>query len=157
MCIPKEITIATVVDELHGLKNYVTRHGWQMHWDVDALILTFTGQHPNDGTKMLIIADINGYRALPPAWFFKDPFDGAQHKTFFPKPGTTRGGSGSIFGNNIICAPFNRLAYQKYGGPHGDWGPECWLNVKGHIRETNLAGMFASIIGHLKASPGMNK
>jgi hypothetical protein len=129
-----------------------------MHWDADALTLSFTGQHPNDGTKMLILADVNGYRALPPAWFFKNPLDSAQRNTFFPKPGTTRGGGGSIFhGSNTICAPFNRLAYQRYGGPHADWGLECWLNVKDHICETNLAGMFASIVGHLKASPGMNK
>ena len=90
--------------------------------------------------------DTKTSRAIPP-----DP----EH----PQPGAGKGITGSIFhSSGRICAPFNRLAYHQHGGPHNNWGgPECWLNVKGQIRETDLAGMFASIVGHLKVSPGMNK
>lgn len=159
MSVPKEVTIVTVEEELPGIESYARRHKWEIEWDKDTLTLTFTGQHPNDGTKMQVIAELQGYRALPPAWIFRDPCAINHEKIFFPEPGTSRGVHGSIFhGSNRICAPFNRLAYREHGGPHGDWcGPECWLNVKNHIRENKIAGMFASIIGHLKASPGMKK
>jgi hypothetical protein len=159
MSVPKEVTIITVEEELPGVKSYAARHNWEIEWDKDALILTFAGQHPNDGTKIQVVADLQGYRALPPAWLFRDPSTTTHEKIFFPKPGTGRGIQGSIFhGSNRICAPFNRLAYREHGGPHSNWGgPECWLNVKNHIREIYIAGMFASIIGHLRVSPGMKK
>jgi len=157
MSVPKEVTVATVEDELDGIKSYASRHGWDVSWNPEILRLTFEGIHPNDGMKVRIVANVDGYRALPPSWTFENPAESQPKQPFFPKAGTPKGGQGSIFhGSNTMCAPFNRLAYKQHGGPHGNWGgPECWLNVKGHIRETNLAGMFASIIVHLKASPGM--
>ena len=41
-------------------------------------------------------------------------------------------GSGSIFHPaRVICGPFNRLALQQHGGPHGNWGgPAARLDVR---------------------------
>jgi len=157
MTVPKAVTVATVQEELAGIEGYASRHGWTVSWDPETLRLSFEGKHPNDSTPLRVVASVDGYKALPPIWTIEDPTGGSAKQPFFPKPGTDAGVRQSMFiDKNVICAPFNRLAYKQHGGPHGDWGgPECWLDVKGHIRGTTLASMFASILSHLKASPGM--
>ncbi|HVT70443.1 MAG TPA: hypothetical protein VHF26_22040, partial [Trebonia sp.] len=101
-------------------------------------------------------ADLAGYRALPPAWTVIPPDATAPATYRFPAGGTLPGGVGSVFHNSkVICAPFNRLAYQQHAGPHSDWGgPAAWLSVRGHVRATTLAEMLAQIIMHLRYSPG---
>lgn len=152
-----KITIATVEAELSAIRQYVERHGWQMTWDPQAMRLTFEGTHPGDGAPLRIVAELTGYRGLPPSWTFEDPTD--RKIKPFPRPGKLRGGTGSIFhSSRRICAPFNRLAYKEHNGPHGDWGgPANWLQVKtnGHVRANRLADMLAVIVGHLSASPGV--
>jgi len=152
--VPRSVTIATVEDELPAVTAYAQRHDWAVNWDTEQIRLTFDGKHPADATPIRIVAAVEGYKALPPAWTFEDP---AGKRAIFPKAGSVNGKS-SIFhqGRHRICAPFNRLAYGQHGGPHSDWGgPERWLEVRGHIRATTLANMLASILGHLKASPGV--
>ena len=56
MSVPKEVTIVTVEEELPGIESYARRHDWKVEWNKDALALTFTGQHPNDGTKLQVVA-----------------------------------------------------------------------------------------------------
>jgi hypothetical protein len=147
------VTIATVEDELAAVKAYAQRHGWATAWNADQLRLTCDGKHPADATPIRIIASVEGYRALPPAWTFEDP---ASNRSLFPKGGAVNGKSSIFHGRCVICAPFNRLAYAQHGGPHSNWGgPERWLEVRGHIQATTLASMLASILGHLKASPGV--
>lgn len=160
MSIPGEVTVAIVDDELPGLLGYLNRHGWQVEWSPLELRLAVTGRHPKDGVPVRIVAALDGYRALPPAWTFEDPTGGRGGASFFPRAGSIPDGRSSIFhGKGVICAPFNRLAYKTLGGPHGDWGgPEKWLevNVPSQVRAIRLANMFAVILGHLTASPGMS-
>ncbi len=124
-----------------------------MSWEVEGLRVAFTGKHPADGIPLRIVASVDGYRALPPAWIFEDP---EGKRSLFPKAGHSAGVSSIFHSNRLICAPFNRLAYSQLGGPHSNWGgPECWLQVRRHVRATNLAGMLAVVLGHLKASLGV--
>ena len=157
MSVPVAVTVATVEEELPGIRCYAARHGWEVVWNPNEMTLRFLGEHPGDNASICLIARPDGYRALPPAWTFEPPSGGEQGHPFFPRSGSGRAGRGSVFhGTNVICAPFNRLAYKQHGGPHSNWGgPEAWLQVKGKIRETTLAGMFASILGHLRDSTGM--
>lgn len=152
-----KIAIATVEAELPAVRQYAERHGWKAAWDPEVLRLTFEGTHPGDGTSLRIVADVSGYRGLPPSWTFDAPASGKAAP--FPRPGKLRGGAGSIFhGSRRICAPFNRLAYKQHDGPHGDWGgPANWLQVQKnrHVRANRLADMLAVIVGHLHASPGV--
>ncbi|MEX2672843.1 MAG: hypothetical protein WD294_12115 [Phycisphaeraceae bacterium] len=153
-----KITIATVEAELPAVHQYAERHQWQMAWNPEALRLTFDGTHPGDGRPLRIVADVTGYRGLPPSWTFEDPANGKAK--LFPRPKNLRGNTGSIFHRNQrrICAPFNRLAYKEHGGPHGNWGgPANWLQVKKNrqVRAIHLADMLAVIVGHLHASPGV--
>lgn len=153
MTVPRSVTIATVEEELPAVTAYAQRHGWAVNWDTEQIQLTFDGKHPADATPIRIVAAVEGYKALPPAWTFEDP---AGKRSLFPKPGPVNGKSSIFHSRRVICAPFNRLAYVQHSGPHSNWGgPENWLEVRGHIRATTLANMLASILGHLKASPGV--
>lgn len=155
-----EVTVATVEDEFPGVRAYAQRHGWKIDWAPLQLRLSFTGQHPNDRTTIRIVADLEGYRFVPPAWTFENPAGPSAAERFFPRAGQLQTGRPTIFhGSGRICAPFNRLAYKSLGGPHANWsGPECWLEVHraGEVRALKLAPMFAVILGHLTASSGMN-
>ena len=152
MTVPRAITIATVEEELPGVKAYAERHGWTVTWDPEGLRLIFEGLHPNNQRALRIIAAVDGYRALPPSWAFEDATTGTP---CLPKRGTVAGKQSIFYKGCGICAPFNRRAYKEHGGPHGNWsGPESWLNVHGYARAIRLADMFALIVGHLKASPG---
>lgn len=133
------------------------RHGWTLDIDAECRRLTASIDHPVAGVGLLQLeADLDGYRAVPPAWRFVDPETGHVTKRAFPKPGSGPHGSGSIFHSKpVICAPFNRLAYQAHDGPHSDWsGPANWLNVTGHVVAHTLGEMLSVINLHLRVSPG---
>lgn len=156
MTVPKDVTIAVVEDELAAADAYARRHGWSLTWRKDDLAVLLDGKHPADQSLMRWHADVAGYRAVPPAWScFQGDAQGAW-KRRFPKGGALPGGISSIFhSSNVICAPFNRLAFKVHSGPHEDWGgPADWLNVRGKVRATVLAEMIAQIIVHLTYSPG---
>ena len=155
-----DVTIAAVEEELPGIRAYSARHGWHVTWDPRRLHLILVGQHPQNNTPVQVRADVDGYRAMPPAWTFSDPTKKRSADAFFPRSGSLPNGRSSIFhSSRRICAPFNRLAYKSQGGPHSNWGgPEMWLEVgrAGEVRAFRLADMFAVIVGHLAASAGMN-
>jgi hypothetical protein len=154
--VPREVTAAVVGEELPALRAYAGRHGWQITWDEASLVLLADGSHPADGSPARLHADLAGYRALPPAWTFIPHNAEAAVPGRFPAPGPLPGGVGSIFHTSrLICAPFNRLAYQQHGGPHQNWGrPAAWLDVRGHVRATRLGEMLAQIVTHLNYSRG---
>jgi len=157
MTVPKDVTIAVVEDELLAADAYARRHGWSLTWLKDDLVLLADGKHPADQSSMRWHAHLGGYRAFPPAWTCFQREEGKDaFKSRFPKAGSVPGGASSIFHSaGVICAPFNRLAFQEHSGPHADWGgPAQWMNVRGHVRATVLAEMLAQIIIHLKFSPG---
>ncbi len=160
MNIPLNVSIATIENELPGIKSYAERHGWNLIWNADELKMIFTGCHPKEKSPLHIIANVDGYRALPPIWTFLDPSGTCNSSSFFPIAGPVAG-KGSIFhSSNRICAPFNRLAYKEHSGPHSNWGgPANWLNASNasHVQATKIANMFTIIIGHLEASKGMRR
>lgn len=130
--------------------------------------------------------DVTGYPAAPPAWWcvaapdggdlsvhlaalvnqFTDNDDGdrlrrpiaeARH---FPAPGPNHPPQlpGSIFHPNpVICAPWNRLAYQVNGGPHGDWGSLTdWKSAgQGYTQAHTVPDMLSALQLHLRYSKEM--
>ena len=103
-------------------------------------------------------ADLRGYRAIPPAWQFLDPETHELPTAVFPQPGSHPMIQGSIFhGNKVICAPWNRLAFQENGGPHGDWGALTnWTSAApSYTRADTLADMLSQIELHLSVSLAM--
>ena len=155
--------MAVVEEELPAIKAYAARHGWGVEWAPDALRLAFLGKHPEDATPIQLIAAVDGFKALPPAWTFAKPGDTPASGVFFPRADRSPlDNVSSIFlqDKNVICAPFNRLAYQEHGGPHNDWqGPSSWLaqKGKGYAFAEKLADMFAIVLAHLQVSGGMKQ
>jgi hypothetical protein len=152
----REATVAVVEDELPALVATAGRRGWAVSWLSDSLALLADGRFRPADSSIRLHADLAGYRAVPPGWTVIPPDATAPAGYRFPVAGTLPGGSSSIFHpSGVMCAPFNRLAYQHSGGPHGDWGgPASWLDVKGHVRAVTLAEMLAVIAAHLNYSPG---
>jgi hypothetical protein len=161
--IPTVVTRVVVAEELPAVLAWAARRpGWTVEFDDPALHLNVKTTHPVSGTPLRIQADLQGYRAVPPAWRFLHPdTDGEKTATDpFPQPGTHPLITGSIFhGNRVICAPWNRLAYKENGdgGVHGDWGGLTnWTDAAaGYTKADTLADMLSQIGLHLSVSPGM--
>lgn len=135
-----------------------SRHaGWQVDLDEVEMRLLVTTSHPVTGAQLCIVADLNGYPAVPPAWRLGSGPDGSEFDGF-PQAGSAVAGAGSIFHpNRVVCAPWNRQAYSEKGGPHGDWGALTnWRNAgPGSTKADTLADMLSQLQIHLSASPGI--
>lgn len=155
--VPAETTLAIVTPELALAKVWAERHGWEINFDPDALLLSCHATHPAKNESLHLTGALDGYRALPPAWRFLDK-TGQHVKAAYPAPGALPGGKSSIFHTQpVICAHFNRLAYSEGDGPHkGDWKSAInWLAITGDmVRATTLAEMLQAIEVHLRFSPG---
>lgn len=156
--IPTAVTRAVVAEEMVAVTAWAGRRpGWAPRFDDAELLLVVEGIHPVTQVPVRVIADLDGYRAVPPAWTFAAP-PGSSAATPFPEPNTTPGGPGSIFHpNRIICAPWNRLAYAEHKGPHADWGGLAnWTSAGGDVTKAHtLADMLDQIYLHLSLSKGM--
>lgn len=156
--VPSEVTRAVLDVEGPAAEAWARRHGWHVAIDRGRLALMATVAHPVDESLLLLVADLNGYRAIPPAWRFVDPLTGQSTAAAFPSAGTgPAAGKGSIFHSNaVICAPWNRLAYKSEGGPHDDWQETTnWLNASGDVtRAATIAEMLSAVDIHLRTSPG---
>lgn len=154
--VPAEVTRAIVEHELSAVSAWAQRHDVSVDRDLDLLLLTVQLPHPVPSLGHVTLrADLDGYRAVPPAWTFLDA-DGQVSPRAFPAAGPGLGGSSIFHPHPVICAPFNRLAYTEHEGPHGDWGgPQRWLNVRGVVFAPTLADMLNVVRTHLRTSPGM--
>jgi hypothetical protein len=151
--LPPATARATVEAELAGARAWATRHDWTMHWIPEDLVVRAATYHNPVHRLVEVVAICDSYRALPPAWRFVRPGSDESGGKWFPSAGP-----GSIFhGNEVICAPWNRLAYKVHGGPHDDWNePAAWLQVTGGITLAHtIADILAIIDSHLRQSPGM--
>jgi len=146
--IPTVVTRAVLAEEIPAVLAWaMSRPGWTAEFDEVALHLTVRTSHPATNLPLRLQADLAGYRAVAPAWCFLDAEHGEVTGTPFPQPGAHPLVPGSIFHpNRVICAPWNRLAYQEYGGPHGDWGA---------LTGWTVADMLCQVELHLAVSPGV--
>lgn len=157
--VPASVTLAVLEQELPGASAFCQRQGWRIAVDEQKLQLVVDMQHPKDAQPLRLLGDLNGYRAVPPAWIYVDANSGAITPHASPSAGQVPGVGASIFINHnngpVICAPFNRLAYSQYKGPHGDWAESSnWLSVRGPVYAARLGDMLAVIKLHLTYSPG---
>lgn len=153
-----DVSRAAAVDEMLGVAAWVSRHSaWKVTLGRDELRLLAEVDHPRQGQgRLYLVAELDDYRVLPPAWRFVDG-SGDSPRGAWPAPAPITLGQASIFHTQpVLCAPFNRLAYKQEGGPHGNWGPPTnWLADRpGYVRATHLGEMLAAINMHLSVSPG---
>ncbi len=161
-----DVTRVVVETEMEPALSWAARHGWELQLDASALRLTALMAHPADKHPLALVADLNGYRGVPPAWEFVDRETRARDRHAFPKGAplfAPPGQKASIFteyqGTPVVCAPFNRLAFADGTGIHGNWGASSgWLSliVDGGdiVRASTLGEMLATIELHLRVSPG---
>ncbi len=125
--IPRETVAATLgqPEEMPAAVAWACRRGLDLAYDAAALTVRLvldgpgvSDQHTRE--RYVVQAVLEDYDVFPPAWRFLDPrTDGVIGQAACPRPV----GTSILHGNGVICAPWNRLAYQVEGGPHGDWGP----------------------------------
>jgi len=156
--IPRDLTIALVEqEELEPARQWARRAGVELTWDAEALQLRAVLTQRATGERFFLLGCLDGYKAVPPAWEFRDQaWEVAGAKRNYPAAASIPG-IGSIFhAKPVICAPFNRLAYQILGGPHGDWGgPEQWLKAApSSAHADTLADMLALIARDMNHSNG---
>lgn len=156
--IPRDLTLGLVEqEELEPARQWALRAGVELTWRPETLELRGVFRQRSSGELFYLFGNLEGYKAVPPAWEFCDEEWGSPGaKRNYPARATIDG-VGSIFHPNpVICAPFNRLAYQAHGGPHNDWGgPEQWLKAApGYARADTLADMLALIARDMNYSNG---
>jgi hypothetical protein len=159
MVVPHDVTVALIeAEELPAARLWAANVGVDLSWEPSALHVRVVFTQRATGGKFYLMGTVDGYKALPPVWeFFDSTWGLARQKAFYPAPASLPGGIGSIFHTNpVICAPFNRLAYQQHGGPHSDWGgPEQWLRAgAGYVQAETLADMLAVIARDMNYSTG---
>ncbi len=150
---------AIVEAEVAGAARWTTRHGVTHTWDPEALLLRANLTKASTADRYLVLGRFDDYRELPPRWTFA-ALDGTGEGVPRNYPRVRRPKRAALCmlyqGRPVICAPFNRLAYQELQGPHSDWGgPAGWLSVNtGSICATHVADMLAALQVEVDASDG---
>ena len=148
--VPADVTRAVLEEESPGLIAWAKRKRWDLCIDAERLVVVAWFTHPRDGGLLVLEGDIEGYKAVPPAWRFLDVENGTETRRAFPS------GADSFFhSNRVICAPWSRLAYKEHNGPHDNWGgPGKWLDVTDGTQAHTLGDMLAVLHSRLHRSPG---
>lgn len=150
------VTHAVMAVELAAITAWAARRGWEVEVDFEHGTVAAKTTHPKTKTVIVFHADLDGYPAIPPAWTCRNE-DGVVSLAAFPRAGQRPGVSGSIFhSNNVICAPWNRLAYAAHAGPHTDWVDlTAWKSVATEYTQAQtIADMLNTLWLHLAVSPG---
>lgn len=138
--------------ELDGAREWASRHDWVLDFDPDRLTLRVATYHRPLHGLVEATADCGGYRAMPPAWQFVRPGTDELDPAWFPRLAIIA----MQQGRPVICAPWNRLAYAEYGGPHGEWsGAGSWLQRTEGTVARSVPDMLALIDAHLRGTREM--
>jgi hypothetical protein len=158
--LPKETVAATLgqPEEVPAAVAWARRRGLDLAYDATALTvrLVLDGPGVSDQRpceRYVVQGVLEDYDVLPPAWRFIDPRTaGVIGQAAYPRPV----GNSVLHGNGVICAPWNRLAYQVDGGPHGDWGPTTGWKMprSGYTQALTIPDMLDRIHREVKRSRG---
>ena len=156
--IPANETQIVIESEIRGAQAWAERRGFSCVWNPEALELRTVLHQPRDATEFYLRARFDNYRAFAPEWTFSDSnWSRVGELWDFPKPiinpAPPTGSTILQFNQRaVICAPFNRLAYASYSGPHQDWsGPEQWMaasvktSANGQVRADTVGDMLQVI------------
>jgi hypothetical protein len=155
--VPTAVTQAVIDDVRVPITAWAARCGWDVTLDTAELTLIAVTSHPKIDATVTFHAELDQFPGIPPAWTCRTP-DGQNIKSAYPAAGVAPGIPSSIFHpNGLICAHWNRFAYQGHGGPHNDWGELAdWKTAgPGTAHADTLPDMLALLRLHLTYSPGM--
>lgn len=153
-------TLIYMEDELPAAHAWAERRGSPLVWVPEDLELRVTMTQPETGELFYLRGRVDEYRELPPTWTFTDAkWIAAPSPPLFPKISNTPYGSPLFITSTqgpVICAPFNRLAYSAYGGPHGEWTLAAWLAAGqvGQVRADCIGDMLSIISRDFMLSRG---
>lgn len=153
MSVPTEITLVEIQEEIQAASAWCERKGLNLEWYPDKLEVRLALCQKNSGEFYYLKGLFYDYKEEPPIWVFTDEnwsytkLTDQVDKTNFPKGEPTDFGSSIFHPNAVICAPFNRLAYKIYKGPHADWGTTAqWLLAARDYVTGDTIGDMLSII-----------
>ena len=159
--LPLAVTDAAIASELPGAMAWAERHHIRMTsmLPIKRIIRVVLVQG-NDGDRFYLQGSFDDYKELPPVWDWRDA-SWSQHEglQLSPSPQSTPFGS-SLFlrhkNRGIICAPFNRLAYESYEGPHSDWDdPVQWMTAgTGHVYAVTIGDMLQAVLRDFSFTKG---
>lgn len=136
---------AIFADELAALVDVALGNGWPI---ASLTRSQFVLRLPaRDGQFYFVSCAGVDYAGLPAAWQWCGEV-GAE----LGHPKHCPAGSGYFHGSNVICAPWNRLAYQDVGGPHGDWVLSAWKQSPQTNGCISLASMALRLFVELSSS-----
>lgn len=155
---PPRKEIVTVVEyELEAARRWADRKGLELDWEPDDLRLRTVMTQEETEEPFYLQGRFDDYKERAPKWeFFDADWSTGGGKEHYPSRSPCPFGSSIFHTNGFICVPFNRLAYDKHGGAHGDWGgPGNWLNVEDvNCHATTVGNMLKQIYRHLRETRG---
>lgn len=157
LIIPLDATIAILSNEIKNALSFCEKKGFEANYEIETLRLKIKIRQKSTSEIFYLIGEFENYPALPPKWYFSDEkWNLKNERIFYPKPTNSKFGSSIFHTNPVLCAPFNRLAYQQEGGPHNDWGGLAnWKNVQGQMaKATTVADMIALIYRDFSITTG---
>ena len=145
--------------ELTAAAPWMARHAVRFEWNAESLDLRASLTKSDTGRRFYVRGLFDEYRVLPPRWTFTDAAGSGEYDgSNYPLTRCPGRAAMCITHQNkpVICAPFNRLAYQDLAGPHGDWGgPAAWQSVNtGVVRATHVGDMLAALQRETDRSDG---
>jgi hypothetical protein len=143
-----EMTVASLAVELElgPLEENANARGWKL--EVVSPTVFHLGLMAKDNEKYWLKIDCDAYPTMPPSWHWLDP----ETKELDAGRSVPRG-SGYFHGSNVICAPWNRLAYkdQNPNGPHADWTIGDWRSNTKTGECTTLCSMALIVATKLQS------
>lgn len=129
-----------LAEQMADLAANAAEMGWSLSiLDGGTFVL---GVPAGDGSKLYWRCETDRFPTWPPAWHWSDSV-GEEVDT----PRVTGRGGNFFHGHNVVCAPWNRLAYSSVDkrGPHSDWKIGDWLTNPKTGQCTTLAAMAARL------------
>jgi len=148
-----KIVEATLKAELPGAIEWAKRHGISvMSLLPDARVLRVVLVQETTQEEYFLQGCFDQYKELPPVWEWRDKSWAERSNTSLsPERRDTPFGPSMFLphGNQaIICAPFNRMAFDSHGGPHKDWGePAQWRTPRDPwVHAVTIGDMLQAIL-----------
>ena len=144
---------ATLRAELPGAIEWAKRHGISVTSLLpDALILRVVLVQTTTKDEYFLQGSFDQYKELPPVWEWQDEsWTESSSPRLSPERRDTPFGASMFLPHRneaIICAPFNRLAFDSHGGPHRDWGdPAQWRTPRDRwVHAVTIGDMLQAIV-----------
>ena len=136
-----------VAEEIVAIREASRARGWTLE-EPDSLHFLL-GLPASDKSLFHLFVDCADYPVMPPAWHWCDG-QGLNQRDLKHAPK----GSGFLHQAGVICAPWNRLAYQVIDrrGPHGEWTISDWRNNSNTLGCKTLGAMALRVYVELNGS-----